>query len=69
MYAGRRPRKAPGRVEFIATCSCKQWVGYAGSEKTAKVLVADHVRDAATDRLPAFGGEHVVNVRETGFWD
>ena len=64
----RRP-KARGRVEFVATCSCKQWVGYAGSEKVADSLARGHVRDVAGQ--PSSGPEekHVVTVNRAGFWE
>jgi hypothetical protein len=56
-------------MEFVATWSCKQWVGYAGTEKAAHSLARGHVRDVAGQ--PSSGPEekHVVTVHPAGFWE
>ena len=52
-------------MEFIATCSCKHWVGYAESENAANALGSSHARDAA--HTPTEHDEHAVTVRRAGF--
>ena len=69
-YAGpRRPNKARSRVEFVATCSCKHWQGYASSEKVADSLALGHVRDVADQPSAGHEEEHVVTVHRTAFWE
>jgi hypothetical protein len=68
-YAGPRRPKARGRVEFVATCSCKHWQGYASSEKVADSLARGHVRDVGGQPSAAHEEEHVVTVHRAGFWE
>ena len=57
-------------MKFVASCSCKTWVGYATNEAAARALGEIHVGEMERSLAPIqHDGAHVLTVRPDSFWN
>jgi hypothetical protein len=56
-------------MKFRVSCSCKTWVGYAGTEAAVREAGDSHVHEMERSPSPIeYDGAHVLTVQSDGFW-
>jgi hypothetical protein len=56
--------------KFRATCSCKTWIGYAGTETIAREAGESHVHEMERRPSPIqYDGAHVLTVLPDRIWN
>jgi hypothetical protein len=57
-------------MKFRASCSCKTWVGYAGTEALAREAGESHVHEMERSPWPIqHDRAHVLTVQPDRYWN